>query len=274
MKESKRASLGTEIALLVVALMFLVPIFYLVIMSFKQPRIFYNPLQLPDRLYLDYYKQALDKDFFRSLLNTVLVTIGGLALTVVVAAMSGYALSRRKERLFHFFFYLFMTGMIIPTVGFLIPQFKLATFLHLVNTRTLLVLLYTAGHIPFASFLYSAFTKAIPRELEESAHIDGCGSMRMFWIIIFPLLLPATGTFILTNVYGIWNDFLTPLIFLNSPGKMTLMPMIVQFMFNEQSVNFGPVFAISILAMLPLLLLFVFTQKHMLKGLVVGSVKG
>ncbi|WP_217593568.1 carbohydrate ABC transporter permease [Cohnella sp. GbtcB17] len=274
MNDSKRASLGMEIALIIAALLFMLPVLYLVAMTFKEPGIFYKPLKLPDQLYLEYYKQALGVEFFRSLWNTLLITIGGLSLTIFVASMAGYALSRRKERGFQIFFYLFMSGMIIPTVGSLIPLFKLATSLHLINTRLLLVFLYTAGFIPFASFLYAAFTKSIPRELEESANIDGCGSVRTFWVIIFPLLLPATGTFILTNAYGIWNDFLTPLIFLNSSEKMTLMPMIVQFIFNKQSTNFGPVFAISVLAMLPLLLFFILTQKHMLKGLVMGSVKG
>jgi len=128
--------------------------------------------------------------------------------------------------------------------------------------------------IPMATFLYSAFTKSIPRELEESAAIDGCGRFRMFWVIIFPLLLPATGTFVITNVFGLWNDFITPQIFLNSPEKMTLMPQIVQFMFNLQSINLGPVFALGTLAVLPLIVLFMFTQKYMLKGLVIGSIKG
>lgn len=274
MNGSKRASLALEIALILAALLFLLPVLYLVVMTFKEPRLFYKPLALTDRLYLDYYKLALGKSFFRSMFNSLLVTVGGLALTILVASMAGFVLARRREKLFLFFFYLFMSGMVIPTVGSLIPLFKLASFLHLINTRTLLILLYTAGFIPFASFLYSAFTKSIPRELEEAGSIDGCGPLRMFWVIIFPLLLPATGTFILTNVYGIWNDFLTPLIFLNSPDKMTLMPTIVQFMFNKQSTNYGPVFAISVLAMLPLLLLFVLTQKRMLRGLVMGSVKG
>ena len=146
--------------------------------------------------------------------------------------------------------------------------------MHLINTRTLLVILYTAAQIPFATFLYAAFTKGIPRELEESAYMDGYGRFRTFWRIIFPLLLPATGTFVITNVFGIWNDFITPLIFLNDPDKLTLMPQIVQFMFNNTSIAFGPVFAVSVLAVLPLIVLFLFTQKYMLRGLVVGSVKG
>lgn len=270
----KQATLTTEILLLIASFLFLFPVLYLLMMSFKHPGIFYKPLKFPDRLYLDYYRQTLNVELLRSLNNTVLVTIGGLGLTILVASMAGYMLSRRKERLFRWTFFLIVTGLIIPSIGALIPLFKLMVHLQLINTRTALVLLYTASHIPFATFLYSAFTKSVPRELEEAAHIDGCGMFRMYWSIIFPLLLPATGTFILTNVYGLWNDFLTPLIFLNSPEKMTLMPMIVRYMFNEQSINMGPVFAISVLAATPLVVLFVFTQKYMLKGLVVGSVKG
>ncbi|MBM7564975.1 carbohydrate ABC transporter permease [Paenibacillus sacheonensis] len=272
---NKRPSILLEIVLILVALSFLFPVFFLVESSFKEPRYFFKPFALPHSFYLDYYKKALhDMDFFRGLWNTVLVMVGALALAIMVASMAGYVLSRRTERLFRYAYLFFLSGMVIPTVGSLIPLFTLAVKLHLMNTRILLVLIYTAGFIPFASFLYAAFTKAIPRELEESASLDGCGPLRLFFRIIFPLLLPATGTFIVTNVYGIWNDFLTPLIFLNQPEKMTLMPQIVQFMFNKQSVNYGPVFAVSVLAVLPLVVLFAFTQKYMLRGLTAGAVKG
>lgn len=275
MGQHRKPSLLSETLLIVVALLFLLPIFYLVEMSFKKPAIFYEPFRLPDSFYLGYYKSAFtDVAFFRGFGNTLLVTLGGLALTVVVASMAGYVLARMHQRLFRVAFLVILSGLIVPTVGSLIPLFKLAISLHLINTRILLVFVYTAGFIPIATFLYSAFTKSIPRELEESAAIDGCGKQRLFWTIIFPLLLPATGTFIITNVYGVWNDFVTPLIFLNNPAKMTLMPQIVQFMSNKQSTNLGPVFAISVLAVLPLVVLFLFTQKFMLKGLVVGSVKG
>ena len=272
---NKRPSLALEALLILAALALLFPIFFLLEMSFKEPRYFFKPYELPHGFYLDYYRKAVqDMDFFTGLTNSVLVTVGALGLAILVASMSGYVLSRRQERLFRYAYLFFLSGMVIPAVGSLIPLFTLAVKIHLMNTRTLLVLIYTAGFIPFASFLYAAFTKSIPRELEESASLDGCGPFRLFWRIIFPLLLPATGTFIITNVYGIWNDFLTPLIFLNQPEKMTLMPQIVQFMFNKQSVNYGPAFAVSVLAVLPLVVLFAFTQKYMLKGLTAGAVKG
>lgn len=275
MQLQKRPSMILEFIMIIGALAFLFPIFFLLEMSFKEPRDFFKPYAMPHSFYFDYYKKALhDMDFFSGLTNTLLVTAGALALAILVASMAGYVLSRRQEKLFKYMYLLFLSGMVIPTVGSLIPLFTLAVKIHLMNTRILLILIYTAGFIPFASFLYAAFTKAIPRELEESASLDGCGPFRLFWRIIFPLLLPATGTFIITNVYGIWNDFLTPLIFLNDPKKMTLMPQIVQFMFNKQSVNYGPVFAVSVLAVLPLVVLFAFTQKYMLKGLTAGAVKG
>lgn len=275
MQTEKKAPLFMELALIAVSLIFLFPVFFLVEMSFKQPGIFFDPFRLPNSVYLDYYQAAFTKmDFFTGLGNSLIVTICSLGLTVIVGSMAGYVLTRRNERLFRFVLLFFLTGMVIPAVGSIIPLFKMAIQLKLINTRTLLVLLYTAQFVPFASFLYSAFTKSIPKDLEESAQIDGCGMFKLYWTIIFPLLLPATGTFIITHVYGIWNDFLTPLIFINKAEKMTLMPQIVQFMFNQQSINYGPIFAVSVLAVLPLVILFVFTQKYMIKGLVLGSVKG
>lgn len=275
MSHKKTPSLLLEAALWLVALLFLVPILYLFAMSFKRPAIFYNPIKLPDSFYIGYYQTAfLKMDIGQGFANSFLVTTGGLMVTIVSASLAGYIIARMKGKLFQICFFIILSGLIIPTVSSLIPLFKLAIAMNLINTRLLLVLIYSAGLMPIATFLYSAFTKSIPRELEESAAIDGCGRLSTFWRIIFPLLLPATGTFVITNVFGLWNDFITPQIFLNSPGKMTLMPQIVQFTFNLQSVNLGPVFALGCLAVLPLIVLFIFAQKHMLKGLVIGSMKG
>ncbi|OXS61844.1 hypothetical protein B1A99_04350 [Cohnella sp. CIP 111063] len=275
MGQLRKPPLLIEALMLLLALLFLLPVCYLLMMSIKQPAIFYDPFKLPNQLYLEYYKAAFqDVAFFRGLGNTLYVTLGGLVLTILVASMSGFVLARMNQRFFRYVFLFILSGLIIPTVGSLIPMFKLAIALELINTRTLLVFMAAAAGIPMATFLYSAFTKSIPRELEESAAIDGCGRLRLFWMIIFPLLMPATGTFVITNIYAAWNDFVTPLIFLNDPSKMTLMPQIVQFMANKQSINLGPVFALSVLSVLPLVVLFLFTQKYMLKGLVMGSVKG
>lgn len=268
-------TLPLEVALILVSLLFLYPIYYLVLGSFKEPNDFYNAFSFPNTLYLGSYEKVFDKiNFFNGLWNSTVVTLSSLILTIVISSMAGYILARMNQRFFKFAFIFILSGMIIPSIGNLIPLFKLGISLHLMNTKTYLVILYTASQIPFAAFLYSAFTKSIPRELEESASMDGYGRFRTFWRIIFPLLLPATGTFVITNVYGIWNDFLIPLIFLNQEKNMTLMPLVFQFMANSQSIDYGPVFAASTMTVLPVIILFLFTQKYMLQGLVVGSVKG
>ncbi|QGQ99501.1 carbohydrate ABC transporter permease [Paenibacillus psychroresistens] len=275
MKLKLTRSLPLELVLILISLLFLYPIYYLFIGSLKEPNDFYDTFSFPTTLYLGSYEKVFDKiNFFNGLWNSTLVTLSSLTLTIIIGSMAGYILARMNERFFRYAFIFILSGMIIPTIGNLIPLFKLAISLHLMNTRIFLVILYTASQLPFATFLYSAFTKSIPRELEESASMDGCGRFRNFWRIIFPLLLPATGTYVITNVYIIWNDFLTPLVFLSQEKKMTLMPLVFQFMANSQSIDYGPVFAASVMTVLPVIVLFLFTQKYMLKGLVVGSVKG
>ncbi|GBG07690.1 hypothetical protein PAT3040_02246, partial [Paenibacillus agaridevorans] len=175
---------------------------------------------------------------------------------------------------FQFLFFFFISGMVIPLQTGMIPIFKMGVALHLIDTRTFMILLYAAGALPMAIFMYSGFTKSIPREIEESAAIDGYGKFRAFWLIIFPLMLPATGTLIMLNIYGIWNDLFGPLLYLKDPSKMTLMSQIVQFKANHQSIDYGPIFALCVMATLPLIVLFIFTQKYMMKGLVAGAIKG
>ncbi|MCU6712727.1 carbohydrate ABC transporter permease [Paenibacillus sp. J5C_2022] len=273
--EGQKAGIFTEIIMIAFALIFLYPIFYLVTTSFKKPEHFYDPLSLPTSLYLGHYEKAFAKvDVLQGFLNTGIITFGSLILIVIVSSMAGYTIARMPHKFFQGLLLFFLSGMVIPLQTGMIPLFKLAVATHLIDTRTFLILLYTAGAIPFASFIYTGFTKSIPREMEESASMDGCGKWRTFWTIIFPLLLPATGTVFILNIYGFWNDLFSPLLFLKDPNKLTLMSQIVQFKANNQSVDYGPVFALSVIATLPLFLLFFFTQKYIFRGLVVGAVKG
>ncbi|QGQ94326.1 carbohydrate ABC transporter permease [Paenibacillus psychroresistens] len=263
-----------EILCLLLAIVFVYPVFYMVQASFKTHKEFGNPLSFPSILYLGNYMQVFKQvDVFQVYFNTLILCVGTLSLTIFLASMTGYTLARMKHIFFRICFFIFIAGMIIPFQSNLVLLFKMALFMHLYDTRTFLILLYTAGGIPLAVFLYMGFTKSIPREIEESAWIDGCGRFRMFWVIVFPLLLPATGTYIIMTVYGIWNDFMGPLIFLQDVNKMTLMTKIFQYKL-EKNVDYGPIFSLSVLATLPLLVLFLFTQKYFIKGLTGGALKG
>jgi raffinose/stachyose/melibiose transport system permease protein len=263
-----------EAVLLVIALIYIYPLYYMLESSVKPAKDFYVPLKLPSRLIWDNYQKVFEKtNFVESFMNTIYVCAGTIILLIIVSSMAGYMIARRKEKLFQIFFYIFLSGMIIPLQTSMVPIYKLAMGLHIINTRFLLVLLYTAATIPFATMLYTGFTKNIPRELEEAASIDGCGRTRLYWTIIFPLLMPATGTLIVTSVFSFWNDFTGPLLYLQDPHKMTLITQIFRFK-SERASDWGPIFSLCFLSTLPLVVIFLFTQKYLLQGLTAGALKG
>jgi len=261
--------------LLLLAIPVLYPFYLLVMSSFKTSAEIYMPLSLPSTLYLENFLVVFQKvNFLLILGNTVIICVSTLILLVFVSSLGGYRISRRNSRFLNFILVLFLIGMIIPLQVNMVPTYKLAIYLHLLDTRTLLVLIYAAGAIPFATMIYAGFTKSIPRELEEAARMDGCGQLRLFWSIIFPLLLPATGTIIATTIFWFWNDFQGPLIYLDSASKQTLISQLYRFKIAQNATQWGPIFALCTLSTLPLILLFLFTQKYMLRGLTAGALKG
>ncbi|GBG10008.1 hypothetical protein PAT3040_04692 [Paenibacillus agaridevorans] len=274
-KRRNPTDIAIEVGLFLFACVLLYPIYFLYVGSFKSPAIFYDPFAFPKELYWGSFAIVFEKvKLLDGFFNTIVIMSFSLVSIVVICSMAGYAIARVKNRWFQAIYYLFLSGMIVPLQTTMVTIFKMGVSIQLIDTRTFMVLLYAAGAIPIATFIYVGFMKSIPKEIEESAFIDGCGPMQSFARIVLPLLLPATGTILITNVTAIYNDFMGPLLYLKSESKMTLMPQIVQFYANKQSMDYGPVFALSALAVLPLILLFIFTQKYMIKGLIVGSLKG
>lgn len=264
-----------EVLLLLIALAMLYPIYFLYAGSLKHPGIFYDPFAFPTSLYTDYFKIVIERvDVWSGFANTLFILVISLTGIVVVGSLAGYAIARVNNWFFKFLYFFFLSGMIIPLQATMVTIFKMGVSLHLMDTRIFLILLYMKGSIAMTTFIYTGFMKSIPKEIEEAAYIDGAGAVQSFFRIVFPLLLPATGTIMILYATLIYNDFLTPLLYLRDPGKLTLMPQIVQFYANKFDMNYGPVFAMSALAVLPLIVVFVFTQKYMIKGLVAGSLKG
>jgi raffinose/stachyose/melibiose transport system permease protein len=251
---SKKSKLGLfmlEIILLLVAIFYLYPFYYMLESSVKPPKDFYVPLKLPSQIFWGNYQLVFAKaHVIEAFSNTILVCAGTMLLLVAVSSMAGYMITRRSERLFQIIFFVFLSGLIIPLQTSMVPIFKLGILLHLINTRTFLILLYTGTTIPFATMLYAGFTKNIPLEL-----------------------LPATGTLVVTTVFWFWNDFVGPLLYLQDPHKMTLITQIFRFK-SERSSDWGPIFALCSLCTLPLIVLFLFTQKYLLQGLTAGAIKG
>ncbi len=161
----------------------------------------------------------------------------------------------------------------VPFQAGMVPLYQLINWLQLTDTQFSLVLIYAGGAIPMSILIYAGFIKTVPVELEEAAQIDGCGTFRSMVQILFPLLKPATVSVIVLNIIPIWNDFLTPLIFLSSIDTKTL-PVGMWNFIGIRTSDFGPIFAFSVLTSIIPIVMFLLLQKHFYKGITAGAVKG
>lgn len=259
-----------------VGILWLIPIFYLVINAFKPLRdVVMRTAQMPTSLYLDNFAAVWkNMNYPQLLLNSLFVTAGSVALTVVLCSMAGYKLARMSGKFANLLLLYFLLAMVIPFQALMVPLVKLMSDLKLSDSLLGLIILYVAIEAPIAIYLYYGAAKAIPTSLEESARIDGAGPLRTFYSVIFPLLRPMTGTVVILTSLWIWNDFLIPLILLSDPAKKTL-PLGTTAMFFGTYMNKWNLGITAILmASLPMLLLFFVMQKHIVKGITAGSVKG
>lgn len=257
------------------ALIVFSPFVLFILNTFKEKEHIYDTFHIPNISYIGNYKAVFEtSDFFQSLFLTVLISVITLFIIVNISALAGYAISRTKYKIIKYLYVLLVAGQIVPAQTSMIPIYKIGVATHLINTVPFLIILYVAGGCAFATILIAGFTKTIPRALEEAAHIDGCGKLATFYRIIFPLLKPAIATIVATTIYWYWNDFQGPLIYLNNGKVGTLMMTIYNFMGSNNTTDWGPVYALCLLASIPMVLFYIFTQRVLLKGLIVGSVKG
>ncbi|MFB5662379.1 carbohydrate ABC transporter permease [Alteribacillus sp. HJP-4] len=250
------------------------PFFIMVNTSFKgQMEFSSSPWALPESFSFENYGLLFQTDFFRFFGNSLFVSIISVVLVIVLSAMASYPLARLKFKLNRPLFLLFMVGMMIPIHTTLIPIFLLTRSMGLYDTVWALIGPYVAFALPVSVVIFTQFMKELPKELEESAKIDGCGHFRLFWKIIFPLLTPAISTVAIYNFIHIWNEFVFALVLTNSSENATL-PLGLREFYGEFSVNVPGIMAALTLGSLPLLLVYFIAQEKIVKGLAAGSVKG
>ncbi|QGQ94519.1 carbohydrate ABC transporter permease [Paenibacillus psychroresistens] len=256
-------------------LIVVIPLIILVSVSVKSPQdLLYTTLGFPKDFMWDNFAEAwktasLGMAFGNSILITGLSILG----VVLASSFAAYPLARVKSKFISTLFLYFIAGIMVPFQLSMIPLYKLLKFLHLINTHQGVILIFIAMSIPFSIFLYTGFLKGIPKELEESALIDGCGPFRTFAVIIFPLIKPVTASVIITNSLSIWNDFLVPLLFLQEKTSRTI-PMAIFTFTGQYNSSWNMIFSAILLGTLPLIITFLLLQKHFIKGLVGGAVKG
>jgi raffinose/stachyose/melibiose transport system permease protein len=260
--------------LVVLALTIFVPLYFTVITALKTPdQLGGSGFALPTEVRWANFADAWTlTNFPRAALNSALITVSAVVLTLLTNSMVAYAIARNMHRRFFkgLFFY-FISALFVPFPILMLPVAKQTAALGLDNPAGL-ILLYVVYGLSFNIFIFTAYIRSIPVELEEAARMDGAGTWGVFWRVIFPLLTPMNATVGILTCLWAWNDFLLPLIIVSDPQQATLP--LVQYVFQSQfQTNYTVAFASYLMAMAPLLVVYVFAQRWVISGVTRGAVK-
>ncbi|MCR5715403.1 MAG: carbohydrate ABC transporter permease [Lachnospiraceae bacterium] len=263
------------VVLLIIALIFLYPILFALQSALKSNGdILKDPIALPTTFYVQNFKDLFEQsDFLTAILHSVVLTVVSEVLIILIVPMAAYAIDRRKSRFMEFLYTFFLAGMMVPFHLYMFPLFKEMKVFHIFGTMAGPVVSYIAGSVAFGTLLYCSFLKTVPLEIEEAARIDGCTPFMTFWKVTFPLLGPCTGSMVILNGLGIWNDYLMPYLVLPSGKAKTITVEIASFV-GQYTARWDIVFAGTIISIVPALIIFVSFQKYFVKGITAGGAKG
>lgn len=249
----------------------IVPIYYVVITSVKKQSDYFstNPLLPPASPTFENYALVLENDFFRYLLNSVLVTVGSVVPVLIVSFMASYALVRGRSRFINGANTLFLLGLAIPIQATIIPIYFMITKANLYDSLLALILPSIAFAIPLSIIVLNTFMRNVPEELFESMRLDGCSDWQMLWKLAFPLVKPALVTVAIYQGLQVWNSFLFPLVLTQSPSTRVL-PLSLWSFQGEFTVNIPAILASVVLSTLPLLVLYLVGRRQLLSGLTAG----
>lgn len=264
------------IFLVLLFLIMMTPIYYLLVTTFKTPaEAAASPLGLPVKFTFDNYKKAFEAmNYGQAFTNNLIITVTSVILLIIFASMAAYVVARSKKKIFAVMNGIFMVGLIIPFQISIIPLYKMLSAVDLMNTHTAVILVDVfCINLPLSIFLMRGFIHTVPAELEEVASIDGCGTFQCFWRIIFPLLKPIISTVAILDALAIWNDFMTPLLLLQTPEKQVLLQQVYKNV-GPFSTDWTAFFPMLVMSILPLVLFYLVMQRQIIEGVVAGAVKG
>ena len=278
-KKSKAKSITAWTVAFILAIFWLVvsfmPFVFMVLNSFKEKfeMLTKGVFQLPDSLNWNNYTEVLKGGFGTYFKNSVIVLGISLILLLFIAACASYPLARFKFKLANPIYALIVACMSIPVHITLIPVFKMAKSTGLYDSIWALIGPYIAFAVPISVFILTSFMKEIPQEIEESAEIDGCGKIQMFFSMILPLAKPGLATLAIYNGVNMWNEFSFAYTLTQSSANRTLPLAIWEFQ-GQYSMNTPMIMAVLTLTLLPMIIMFIIFQDKLVKGMTAGAVKG
>lgn len=273
-QRERQRSAVRSVVVLIIALICAVPLWYILINTFKTvPDMATNPLGLPKQWTLRNYRRAFATvPIVRSLVNTLIVTFFGVLLQVVIGALAAYGMILRKSIFTSVIGVILMIAFVIPTQSTLIPLYRMESSVGLVNTLLGLIVMYLGGAV-FCYFLIVGYMQSLPFEVIEAARIDGAGPLRIFWSIVLPLIRPILTTVVVFQTMSTWNDFMTANVFISSSNLRTIVLQVYNAV-GQFTTDWPSFMTITVLALIPVFVFFIFCQKWIVSGLVAGAVKG
>lgn len=266
-------TLALEIVMICFGLLFAFPVYVLINLSLKRPSDGSSPITPVTHLTLSNYSNAWQEaGLGGAIVDSVVVTVTTVALIVCISAMAAYPLARATRAWSRLAYWTIMIGLLLPFQLGLIPLYLTIRDMHLLGTVWSLVLFYSGMQVPFSTFLYTGFLRALPAGYEEAAMIDGAGPLRTFWRVVFPLLRPVTATVVILNAVFTWNDFLTPLLYLSGSNQQTL-PVAVFGFVGQYVSQWNLVFAGLVISIAPVLAVYFLLQRSIIRGFA-GGLKG
>ncbi|GAB3918650.1 ABC transporter permease [Microlunatus endophyticus] len=249
------------------------PFYYIVVNTLKTPeQSGRSPLGLPTKLYTENYTGVFHTiPIVQSFLNTVYVTAAAVALMLLIGSLAAFGMVLSKARLTRLLGAALLIGFVVPFQTTLIPLYQDLAKAHLVDSLNGLIVIYAAGAI-FCYFLIQGYMRTIPNEIIEAARIDGAGPFRIYWSIMLPLIRPILVTVGVFQTMWVWNDFLTPQVFISSPTKSTLVLQVYTAV-GEFAVNWPLFMTMTVIVLVPMVIFFLLMQRHIVSGLVSGGVK-
>lgn len=279
MKERKRIFNGFSFGfLLLLSAAFLFPIYLVFMNSFKSKfNIVGTPFEFPNKdtfvgleNYISGFKNA---DILASFARTAFITVGSVLAIVIFTSMTAWYITRVKSKFNRAIYYLFLFSMIVPFQMVMFTMVAVCIGLGL-NNIVGIIPVYLGFGSGLSVFMFSGFVKGLPREIEEAAMIDGCSPLKTFFTVVFPILKPTAITVAILNAMWIWNDFLLPYLLLGTDDKTLSVAIQITMQGAYGSIDWGGFMAMLVLAVVPIIIFYLFCQKYIIKGVIDGAVKG
>ncbi|MBW6439059.1 carbohydrate ABC transporter permease [Actinoplanes hulinensis] len=265
-----RRTLALEMLMIAVAVVFAFPVYVLVNLAFRAPSDTSSPIALTRSPTLGNFTQAWQEGGLGgALLNSVLVTTVSVLIVLAVSSLAAYPLARSTAHWSRGAFLLIMLGLILPFQLAALPLYQTIRDLGLLGSVWSLVLFHSGLQVPFTTFLYTGFLRALPRDFEEAATIDGCGPLTAFRYVILPMLKPITVTALVLNAVSVWNDFFTPLLYLSGSDQQT-MPVAVAGFVGQFVSDWNLIFAALLISIVPVLAVYLALQRSIINGFAGG----